>query len=148
MLFYDKENGIYGFHGEYRWLSNFYPCKINFEGLVYPSVEHAYQAAKTLDENVRQKFVDPDMSPGEAKYQGLSVPLRKNWNEPLRLQTMRRCLEEKFAIPSFRDRLLKTGNVYIEETNTWNDTFWGVCKEKGHNHLGNLIMSIREKIAE
>ncbi len=32
----------------------------------------------------------------------------------------------------------------IVERNTWNDTFWGVCKGKGENHLGILLMEIRD----
>jgi predicted NAD-dependent protein-ADP-ribosyltransferase YbiA (DUF1768 family) len=39
---------IFGFEKpETRWLSNFYPCTIEYEGITYPSSEHAYQAAKT-----------------------------------------------------------------------------------------------------
>lgn len=34
------------FTGDYRFLSNFWPYDIPFEGTVFPSVEHAYQAAK------------------------------------------------------------------------------------------------------
>jgi hypothetical protein len=37
------------FHNEYRFLSNFYPAEVSFEGLVFPTVEHAYVAAKTTD---------------------------------------------------------------------------------------------------
>lgn len=37
------------FSGKYRVLSNFYPSKIVYEGRVYPTVENAYQAAKTMD---------------------------------------------------------------------------------------------------
>ena len=37
------------FNKQYRWLSNFSPCVVELDGAVYSSVEHAYQAAKTLD---------------------------------------------------------------------------------------------------
>ena len=43
------DNYIKGFFGEYRWLSNFEPCKVFYEGFEYSSSENAYQAAKSLD---------------------------------------------------------------------------------------------------
>ena len=38
------------FRGENQYLSNFYPCLINFRKIAYPSAEHAFQAQKTLDD--------------------------------------------------------------------------------------------------
>jgi predicted NAD-dependent protein-ADP-ribosyltransferase YbiA (DUF1768 family) len=53
---------------------------------------------------------------------------------------------QKYGVPEFGDRLLETGNLYIEETNTWNDTYWGVCGGKGRNKLGKILMVIREDL--
>src|SRR5262245_22740028 len=52
----DAGNPITEFQGEHRWLSNFWPCGVEFEGVMYPSAEHAYQAAKTLDEGARRRI--------------------------------------------------------------------------------------------
>jgi predicted NAD-dependent protein-ADP-ribosyltransferase YbiA (DUF1768 family) len=41
---------------------------------------------------------------------------------------------------------MKTFDGHIEEGNWWNDTFWGVCRGKGHNNLGKLIMQIRGEL--
>lgn len=60
---------IRSFTGRYGFLSNFYPCKVEFEGAVYPSVEHAFQAAKTLDPDERIKF-QSDVKPATAKAWG------------------------------------------------------------------------------
>ena len=30
----------------------------------------------------------------------------------------------------------------IVEDNYWNDTFWGMCKGKGNNILGKILMNI------
>jgi len=60
-------DAILGFSGDYRWLSNFYPVDIEFESEHYPSVEHAYQAAKTLDLKQRKQFQDPTVLAAEAK---------------------------------------------------------------------------------
>lgn len=41
--------------------------------------------------------------------------------------------------------LLKTGDEELVEGNTWGDTFWGVCKGKGRNELGKILMKVREE---
>jgi len=60
---------ITSFKKEYTFLSNFYPVNVEFDGDCYPSVEHAYQAAK-FPRQKRQKFFDKNMKPGEAKRAG------------------------------------------------------------------------------
>ena len=47
---------VVDFQGEYRFLSNFYPATVVYEGITYPDSEHAYQSAKTLDMNERRKI--------------------------------------------------------------------------------------------
>lgn len=37
--------------------------------------------------------------------------------------------------PELKALLIKTGDAYLEETNTWHDTYWGVCNGKGLNNL-------------
>ena len=39
---------IVEFKGEHRWLSNFSDAKVSYDGVEYPTVEHAYQASKPL----------------------------------------------------------------------------------------------------
>ena len=67
---------ILSFHGEHRWLSNFWPAKVSLDGVVYPSVEHAYQAAKTEPVN-RSVFLR--CTAAEAKRLGREVPMRADW---------------------------------------------------------------------
>jgi predicted NAD-dependent protein-ADP-ribosyltransferase YbiA (DUF1768 family) len=55
-------------------------------------------------------------------------------------------LQQKFAIPEIRERLLSTGDEDIIEVNTWGDVFWGVCGNRGENYLGKLLMRIRSNI--
>ena len=43
-----------------------------------------------------------------------------------------------------KKKLLSTENVILVEGNTWNDTFWGVCKGKGKNNLGKILMNVRK----
>jgi N-glycosidase YbiA len=133
---------IDSFEGEYGFLSNFYPCRIYYNGLWYPSVEHAYQAAKTadLDERIR---VQSAKTAGKAKRLGKSVTLRPDWEE-VKLEIMRLLVYKKFFDYELRKRLCETGAAELVEGNWWGDTYWGVCKGVGENHLGKILMKIRD----
>ena len=135
---------IRGFFGQYRWLSNFYHVPINYEGILYPTVEHAYQAAKTLDTETRE-FISKIDTPGKAKQFGKALTLRSDWAN-VRLPIMGELLRIKFYHPSLAQRLLSTDNQELIEENYWGDVFWGVCNNKGENNLGELIMQIREDL--
>lgn len=135
---------IDSFAGRYRFLSNFAPCKVTYDGIEYPSTEHAYQAAKTLDPSVRRQFRDCE-KPNDAKKLGRKVVLRPDW-ESIKLDVMEELLRQKFSQPDFKRALLNTGDEELIEGNTWGDTFWGVCKGKGANHLGKILMKIRKDL--
>lgn len=138
--------GIYGFTDQYSFLSNFEPCKVVYEGVMYPTVEHAYQAAKTLDPTERD-LIRRCVFPGQAKRFGKKITVRDDW-EKIKVDVMYRLLIQKFSREPFYDKLLATDDLYIEETNTWGDEFWGVCGGKGQNVLGNILMEIRQWLKE
>jgi len=135
---------IVSFTGEHRFLSNFYPSPIEMYGDIYPTVEHAFQAAKAAMVIDRQRIRNAS-SPALAKSLGREVLLRPLWDS-MRLSVMERLLERKFAIPALRAMLLGTGNQELIEGNTWGDTFWGICHGQGDNQLGKLLMKIREEL--
>lgn len=57
---------------------------------------------------------------------------------------MERVIYEKFSQnKDLKKMLLDTGDSYLEETNTWGDTYWGVCNGVGKNHLGDILMDTR-----
>jgi ribA/ribD-fused uncharacterized protein len=134
------------FRGGYRFLSNFYPAPVEFDGKLYPSVEHAFQAAKTSDPSLRKKIREAK-TPGEAKAKGREVPLRKDW-ESVKLDIMLDLLRRKFGHPHLADLLLETEGLRLVEGNTWNDSFWGVTRGRGKNHLGRLLMKVRDEIRQ
>ena len=136
---------ILEFEGGFRFLSNFYPVSIMLEGNVYLSAEHAFQAAKTADPLEQQKIREM-LTPGKAKRAGRQVTLRPNW-EQNKLRVMEALVRQKFNHPDLRDKLLATGNKILVEGNTWGDTFWGVCRGKGENHLGKILMKVRSELA-
>lgn len=134
------------FKDEYRWLSNFWPCKVYYEGINYPSVEHAYQAAKTLDVDVR-RFISSLATPGEAKRAGKTIELRDDWNL-IKLPIMLNLVRLKFKDPQLKERLLATGDMVLEEGNMWGDRFWGIDLRsgRGENNLGEILMIVRDEI--
>lgn len=136
---------ITSFTGDYRWLSNFWECSVEFEGIIYPSSEHAYQASKILDKRQRLKIRDLS-TPGKAKRAGQKLDLRPNWDD-VKLGVMEKILTDKFSRnPDLANKLIATGTAQLVEGNTWHDTFWGVCRGKGENALGKILMRIRSKL--
>lgn len=131
------------FQGEYRWLSNFMPCEIYYDGIEYRSVEHAYMSAKCDDKDWKL-ICQHTESPGHVKRQSRKIKLRPDW-EYVKKGIMLECLLQKYAQEPYKSNLLATGDVYIQEGNTWGDKFWGVDLRTGHgqNNLGLMIMNIR-----
>lgn len=134
------------FKGDYAFLSNFEPCKVSFNGRMYRTVEHAFQAAKSLD-IVEQKLFQFVGDPGEAKKWGRQIKLRPDW-ETVKESIMKDLLRQKFTQEKFKKLLLETCNATIIEGNNHKDTYWGVYKGTGKNRLGELIMEVRKEIKE
>jgi ribA/ribD-fused uncharacterized protein len=136
---------IESFQGQYRFLSNFWPAEVEYEGLTYPDVEHAYQSAKTLDMAERRKIL-AEPTPAEAKREGESFPPRADWLQ-IKYDVMLQCVRYKFTHHSeLASQLLATGDAYLEEGNTWNDQIWGVYQGKGTNWLGKILMEVRGEL--
>ena len=136
---------ILEFQGEHRWLSNFWPCRVVLDGLVFTSVEAAYVAAKTIDIPTRLK-IQSLQKPGDCKREGRKLILREDW-ESVKIITMENLLRQKFTKGSYlANKLVLTGESLIVEGNSWGDTFWGVCKGKGENNLGKILMQIRSEL--
>ncbi len=135
------------FQGKYRFLSNFYPVKIRYAGIEYPSVEHAYQAAKTFDHKKRLEIANLK-TPGIAKRTGQTVILRHDWEE-IKLDMMYDLVKMKFENNILLQKLLlDTNNEDLQEGNWWGDEYWGVNLRtgEGENQLGKILMDIRKTI--
>ena len=134
------------FTGQNAFLSNFYASCVELDGERYATVEHAYQAAKTLDEDERER-IRKAQTAGKAKHLGRRVQMRPDW-DAIKKDIMYSLLVQKFAIPHLRKRLLATGDEKLIEGNYWGDRFWGMCRSdkgewEGQNNLGKLLMEIR-----
>ncbi|MEU1761168.1 NADAR family protein [Micromonospora sp. NPDC005652] len=145
---------INNFRGRWAFLSNFHRAPLWWEGLNFPTSEHAFNAGKTL---IREERVWVRDAPKAlvAKQRGRKVTLRPEWDEQVRYEVMASVLRAKFtAHPGRIDALLSTGDAeLIEGTTGWCDTTWGRCfcprhMGAGENHLGRLLMELRAELKE
>ena len=132
------------FKEQYYFLSNFYGAPVTWDGITYQNNEAAFQSAKVIDRSVREQFATLD--PSTAKRKGRQVQLRPDW-EQVKYDVMYNICLAKFAQnKDLRDKLLATGNEHLEEGNTWGDRIWGTVDGQGQNHLGKILMWIREEL--
>jgi ribA/ribD-fused uncharacterized protein len=124
-----------------------YPVRIHWEGITYHSSEHAYVASKTNDRDKKLHIARIEC-PKQAKKFGRTLKLRADW-ESVKIPIMYQIVKKKFTENGdLGNMLIFTGNAHIEETNTWNDTFWGVCNGKGKNILGEILMKVRDVVKQ
>ena len=141
------------FDGEYAFLSNFYLCKVTYNGIEYKHSEGAFQAQKTLNEQERAYIAS--LSPGQSKRKAGRhgvISLRADWEE-VKDQIMYEVVLAKFKQnPDLREKLLNTGNAILIEGTTWHDNYWGNCtcdrcaNKFGRNQLGKTLMKVREEL--
>jgi ribA/ribD-fused uncharacterized protein len=141
------------FSGQFSFLSNFYESVLEYEGIKYPTVEHAFQAAKTQDPEARQQIANMQ-KPSEAKAAGNRNGIIRDF-DPVEWElrnngVMEELLRIKFQNPDLKNLLAQTGNAKLIEGNTWGDTYWGVdvVTGEGANKLGVILEGIRNEIAE
>lgn len=139
------------FSGMRHPLSNLFPAHVNYRGLFYESVEHAYQAAKAASVgawNSRIGIIEA-CNGIDAMRQGRNLNLTPDeqlvWDS-YKVAVMKQLLEEKLKVcPAFK-RLLEPGYDYIETTT---NPFWGcgIADKKvaatqpftGANVMGRLL---------
>jgi hypothetical protein len=139
-----KAFNVKSFRNELAFLSNFYASPLVYEGQHYPSAEHAYQCAKTRDPSFVQQIRHAE-SPVEAKRLGRIAPMRPDW-EAVKLDVMEAVLRAKFEDPALAFKLAATGELPLEEKNSWGDRFWGTTNGVGRNHFGRLLEKIRPDV--
>lgn len=143
------------FNGRYAFLSNFFPCKIEHKGITYNNVESFYVAMKiNKDQQIEGKYItlidcreliSKIKDPANVKQFGKRLQLRRDW-DLIKLDTMLWAIREKFKNEDLKELLLETGNTPLIEGNFWGDQFWGVYNGTGENHLGKILMKVRDEI--
>lgn len=142
---------IDNFWDEYRWLSNFYMVPVFYEGVWYPSSEHAYQAAKTVILSERLMIRDCKTA-GKAKRMGSKkkkkITLRPGWDS-MRFEVMLAITISKYKNDELAMKLIATDPEKLVEGNTWHDNFWGECRCEDCklliklNNLGLVLTIVR-----
>lgn len=140
---------IVEFKDKYSFLSNFWYVEVEFEGLKYKSVEHAFQASKSIHPEARLK-IQSCKTAGDSKRSSKFLTLRKDW-ELIKESIMFDLLKQKFSKSPLKEMLLETEDEVLIEGNYWHDNFWGSCKcdkcmFQGKNVLGKLLMKVREEL--
>ena len=140
---------IDNFRGKYRFLSNFYPCTFECDGLEWQSSEHAFMSRKCLDQPELFERIRNARTPSDAKLLGKKARLPDDW-DAVKISHMEEILRQKFSIPDLRAQLLDTHPEELVEGNTWGDKTWGCVKVNdewvGQNYLGKTLMKIRDEI--
>lgn len=139
------ENNIKGFFGEYRWLSNFYPCRVWYEGLEYLNSECAYQGAK-VEPEYRKEFTFCSAYESKSLWKKFPKQYGQHEWDLNKKDIMSSIVFEKFYRNlELRQKLLETTNKHLEELNHWGCSFWGVdINLGGKNNLGKILMGIRK----
>lgn len=137
----------------YGALSNLYRREVEFEGRVYPTSEHAYQAGKASKPAVRDWILSaPSPSLAAMAAHGLYTwDIVPNWSQ-IKFARMRAVLCAKFnQHEDLRELLISTGQARLVEAGTVNNAvnrLWGEVDGKGQNMLGVMLMELRAELAK
>ncbi len=150
ILCYTRAMAIHFYDLPFYVFNNLSAHAVEFEGKLYPTTEHAYQAVKCLSEEGKEA-IRLARSPLQAKnlanitYKSARDP---HW-EDKKVAVMEAILRAKLAQHAeARDALARSGDEPIVE-NSPVDYFWGEGKDgTGQNQLGKLWMKIRSELHE
>jgi ribA/ribD-fused uncharacterized protein len=160
------------FSGTYAYLSSFAPSGFTYAGIRWPTAEHAFQAMKNPDPDIRPSFAQI-ATPQQAKQAGRKMPIRHDWDSVKRAIMLEILLAKFGQNGHLRYALVMTGSTELVEGNHWNDTYWGAVPARntvirqtpgepplwrpvshdpdtwlaGDNWLGRLLMMTREVLA-
>lgn len=127
--------------------SNFSAHRVEFKGVHYATVEHAFHAQKFTDDMLQQKIREC-ASPLAAWQlaQNLKLQRKTDWND-VKVRILTEIIRAKVQQHTeVRDALLATGDVEIIEVNP-NDSFWGSGADgNGQNNTGKILMKIRDEL--
>lgn len=146
----EQDDTVYFMKTRDPWgeFSNFYPAKFTLDGVEWITSEHAYQAQKFTDIQIKEKIRNL-RSPMAAAIEGRNKnnPIRLDWEE-VKEDEMSRILYAKFSQNErLKQVLLSTENRVIVEL-SYKDSYWGWSNGYGQNRLGCLLMELRRKLSQ
>jgi predicted NAD-dependent protein-ADP-ribosyltransferase YbiA (DUF1768 family) len=128
---------------DYRYLENGFRAKIEVEGLVCPTITHAYWALSTDDLQVRSRILRV-RSPRDARKLGIDAPRLPGW-PAIRLNVMTTLVRAKFhQHPKLAKRLRETGHARLVDNDDLWSAYWG--NYHGRNWLGRILELVRAEL--
>ncbi|XHH29708.1 NADAR family protein [Xanthomonas euroxanthea] len=137
----------------YGVFSNLYRRELVFEGELYPTAEHAYQAGKARKPAVKAWLMSaPSPALLAMAAHGLYYwDIAPGWSTT-KFNRMKQVLLAKFTTSDdLRELLLSTGDRRLVEaatTDTPVNRLWGEVNGNGKNMLGVLLMEVRQELRE
>jgi ribA/ribD-fused uncharacterized protein len=132
----------------YSEFSNFHLAPFTIDSVMWPTVEHYFQAQKFSAESDLPVAIRLAPTAARAKALGKtrSVHFRSDWNS-VREEVMLCGLRAKFSQHvGLRDLLVGTGSAELREKAFW-DSYWGTGRTgAGKNRMGFLLMLVRAEL--
>ena len=127
--------------GPHDPLSNFFPCQFRYRGMLFHSVEHAYQIQKAHFHGFHHLVnkIGACATAAQAKSVGRTIPSSGRWNS-IKSNLVFEFLQLKWSqVPAFRNSLLAVqGRTILHPVP---DLFWGTGdgNKTGKNIFGKLL---------
>lgn len=139
------------FRYNYYFLSNFSYDSLIYKNIKFKNSEQAYQWEKAETDNDKLLILNCKTAK-EAKQIGHQIKCNIVEWDTNKINVMKNILLAKFSQENLKQKLINTGKAKLIEGNYWHDQYWGSCycykckNKEGCNHLGQLLMDIRDII--
>ena len=136
------ENVIKEFRYQYNFLSNFSRYPLIYQGILF-------KWAKCETDIDRNNILNCETPTQVKKYGHIIKCDIKKW-DLYKIVVMEEILKCKFSQEKLKKKLIDTKDAELIEGNYWHDQYWGKCfcpkckNKQGQNHLGKLLMKIRD----
>lgn len=156
----DTPERVHFYEQDFYVLSNFSSFHLKWQGLTFPTSEHAYHWEKfacvrdgeSEDAAHQRRSLAMSIKDAPSAHEAFTLAgrgkafRRPDW-DAVKVDVMRDILRAKVAQHEYvRRKLLATGNRELVE-NSWRDDFWGWGPNRdGQNMLGRLWMEVRAEL--
>ena len=142
-------NVVAFYEREFYTFSNFSSFQVEWRGRLWPTSEHAYQAAhffETSPELVEQIFNAKSAHVAYRLAKDNALKVVKNWDD-IKIDIMLDICRHKLQQHDYvREKLLLSNDVLMVEDSPV-DSFWGWGPDrKGRNELGKVWMKLRQEL--
>ena len=131
-----------GFHGQHFFLHSGYPALVEWNGVFYKTVEHAFSVSRTNDDDAIAR-IRAASTHQEAAILGRMFQARS----PAEMEHVwQRLTRQKFTLhEDLGVRLANTGRQLLVHEDP-HDLFFGTWNGVGHNRAGKFLMELRTEI--